>query len=108
MFCVSHVEIVSISYFPCVIPENSSTEGVTTRWKATMQQKEILEYIYRNGMQSPTVEDIERITAVLKNYGRVEGKNVFYWFQNFNAREREQRKRALESSQSFTGEEGMR
>jgi len=49
-----------------VIPENRSTAGVTTRWKAAMQQKGVLEYNCGDGMCSPTAEDIERITAVLK------------------------------------------
>ena len=87
--------------------ENSTAESVSNRWKPTAQQKEILEHIYRNGIQSPTVEDIERITSLLKNYGKVEGRNVLYWFQNSNAREREQRKRALESPLLFGAEEGI-
>ena len=58
-------------------------------------------------MKSPTMEDIERITLVLKAHGSVEGKNVFYWFQNFNACERVLHKRALESPHSVTGLEGM-
>lgn len=90
-----------------VIAENSTSKAVRPRWKPTTQQKETLERIYKNGMLSPTREDRERITAVLKHYGSVEEKNVLYWFRNKNAKEREKRKRALESSRSITQQEGM-
>jgi hypothetical protein len=77
------------------------------RWKTTTQQKETLEIIYRDGMLSPTREERERITAVLKHSGSVEEKNVLYWFRNKNAKEREKRKRAQGSSRSITQQEGM-
>ena len=74
--------------------------------KPTVQQREMLEGIYRNGMHTPTVKDIETITSRLKNYGRIEGKNVFYWFQNFNASEKQNRKRTLELSHTLSEEDG--
>ena len=46
----------------------------------------------QSGIRTPKAEEIERITVDLKKYGQIEGKNVFYWFQNFNAKERNQRK----------------
>ena len=67
--------------------------GVTAaKWKPTTEQRTILESIYRSGIRTPKAEEIERITVDLKKYGQIEGKNVFYWFQNFNAKERNQRK----------------
>ena len=30
-------------------------------------------------------EQIQRISARLRQYGKIEGKNVFYWFQNHKA-----------------------
>jgi transposase len=35
---------------------------------------------------------IEQITSRLKAYGHIEGKNVFYWFQNHKARQRQKQK----------------
>jgi hypothetical protein len=50
--------------------------------------------LYRGGMRTPNSVQIERITEELGKYGRIEGKNVFYWFQNHKARERQKQKRA--------------
>jgi len=89
-------------FFQRVTAENSSSESISIRWKRTSQQKEKLKNIYRNGMQSPPLDEIERITSLLKNYGRVEQKNVKCWFQKFKSRKS---KRALESPFSLGGEE---
>ncbi|KAH9331021.1 hypothetical protein KI387_003129, partial [Taxus chinensis] len=69
---------------------------VPTRWKPTPEQKHILESMFANGIRNPSTSYITEITADLQRYGRVEGKNVFYWFQNANARD----KRKKEPSQS--------
>jgi hypothetical protein len=58
-------------------------------------------------MLSPSREDRERITPVLKHSGSVEEKNVLYWFRNKNAKERKKRKRAQGLSRSITQQEGM-
>ena len=50
--------------------------------------------LYRGGMRTPNSFQIEQITEELGKYGRIEGKNVFYWFQNHKARERPKQKRA--------------
>ena len=50
--------------------------------------------LYRGGMRTPNSFQIEQITEELGKYGRIEGKNVFYWFQNHKARERQKQKRA--------------
>ncbi|KAM5562945.1 hypothetical protein ABKV19_017904 [Rosa sericea] len=56
-----------------------------------------LEELYRSGIKKPTAQQIRQVTARLRNYGRVEGKNVFYWFQNRRARERQKTRRELMS-----------
>lgn len=64
-----------------------------TRWNPTQEQIGILEMLYRGGMRTPNAQQIEHITAQLGKYGKIEGKNVFYWFQNHKARERQKQKR---------------
>ncbi|KAL8257100.1 hypothetical protein R6Q59_029141 [Mikania micrantha] len=64
-----------------------------TRWNPTQEQIGILEMLYRGGIRSPKAHQIEQITAQLSKYGKIEGKNVFYWFQNHKARERQKQKR---------------
>lgn len=49
--------------------------------------------LYKSGMRTPNAQQIEQITAQLGKYGKIEGKNVFYWFQNHKARERQKQKR---------------
>ncbi|CAN1274203.1 WUSCHEL-related homeobox 4 [Linum perenne] len=64
-----------------------------TRWNPTQEQIGILEMLYRGGMRTPNALQIEQITSQLSRYGKIEGKNVFYWFQNHKARERQKLKR---------------
>ncbi|KAL5071865.1 hypothetical protein RYX36_022752 [Vicia faba] len=64
-----------------------------TRWNPTQEQIGILEMLYRGGMRTPNAQQIEQITLQLSKYGKIEGKNVFYWFQNHKARERQKQKR---------------
>ncbi|XP_057779747.1 WUSCHEL-related homeobox 4-like [Salvia miltiorrhiza] len=70
-----------------------------TRWNPTQEQIGILEMLYQGGMRTPNAHQIEQITAQLANYGKIEGKNVFYWFQNHKARERQKQKRGLSPRQ---------
>nr|QBR99575.1 WUSCHEL-like protein [Chrysanthemum x morifolium] len=64
----------------------------STRWTPTSDQIRILkELYYTSGIRSPTAEQIQRIAAQLRQYGKIEGKNVFYWFQNHKARERQKK-----------------
>nr|GLL37791.1 protein ABHD17B [Ipomoea trifida] len=44
-------------------------------------------------MRNPSRQEIMGITQRLSQYGKIEEKNVFYWFQNQKGRERQQRKR---------------
>ncbi|BAS75151.1 Os01g0840300, partial [Oryza sativa Japonica Group] len=59
------------------------------RWTPTKEQIAVLEGLYRQGLRTPTAEQIQQITARLREHGHIEGKNVFYWFQNHKARQRQ-------------------
>ncbi|XXG56203.1 hypothetical protein AAC387_Pa03g3684 [Persea americana] len=74
------------------LPQAEAHSG-GTRWNPTQEQIGILEMLYRGGMRTPNAQQIEQITAQLGKYGKIEGKNVFYWFQNHKARERQRQKR---------------
>lgn len=67
----------------------------STRWCPTPEQLMILEEMYRSGVRTPNASQIQHITAHLSFYGKIEGKNVFYWFQNHKARERQKLRRKL-------------
>ncbi|KAL0394556.1 UNVERIFIED_CONTAM: protein WUSCHEL [Sesamum latifolium] len=65
----------------------------STRWTSTTDQIRILKDLYyNNGVRSPTAEQIQRISVKLRQYDKIEGKNVFYWFQNHKARERQKKR----------------
>lgn len=87
---------------------NTQQVVVSSRWSPTPEQLHILEELYRRGTRTPSTEHIKHITAQLRRYGKIEGKNVFYWFQNHKARERQKRRRQLESptsvEQQFNGD----
>ncbi|XVF53793.1 hypothetical protein PTKIN_Ptkin05aG0127300 [Pterospermum kingtungense] len=72
---------------------------VSSRWNPTPEQLRTLEELYRRGTRTPSADQIQHITAQLRRYGKIEGKNVFYWFQNHKARERQKRRREMESAQ---------
>ncbi|XP_019186509.1 PREDICTED: protein WUSCHEL-like [Ipomoea nil] len=64
------------------------------RWKPTVEQLEMLEELYyKQRMMRPSTEEIERLSLRLRQLGKIEAKNVFYWFQNQRNRERHPRKR---------------
>ncbi|KAM1129729.1 hypothetical protein ACFX13_040193 [Malus domestica] len=77
---------------------NTPQVVVSSRWNPTPEQLRALEELYRRGTRTPSAEQIQHITAQLRKYGKIEGKNVFYWFQNHKARERQKRRRQMESS----------
>ncbi|MQM15917.1 hypothetical protein Taro_048871 [Colocasia esculenta] len=65
----------------------------SSRWIPTTDQIRILRELYYNcGVRSPSAEQIQRISSRLRQYGKIEGKNVFYWFQNHKARERQKKR----------------
>ncbi|KAH6814088.1 Homeodomain-like superfamily protein [Perilla frutescens var. frutescens] len=55
----------------------------------------VLEELYRRGMRTPHASQIQKITAHLSLYGNIQGKNVFYWFQNHKARDRQKLRKKL-------------
>ncbi|KAG8078441.1 hypothetical protein GUJ93_ZPchr0007g4569 [Zizania palustris] len=62
--------------------------AANARWTPTKEQIAVLEGLYWQGLRTPTAEQIQQITARLRQHGHIEGKNVFYWFQNHKARQR--------------------
>lgn len=64
-----------------------------SRWTPTPEQLRMLKELYYGcGVRSPTAEQIQHITGMLRQHGKIEGKNVFYWFQNHKARERQKKR----------------
>ncbi|KAG1360722.1 protein WUSCHEL-like [Cocos nucifera] len=75
----------------------------STRWIPTADQIRILRDLYYNmGIRSPTADQIQKISATLRKYGKIEGKNVFYWFQNHKARERQKKRLTVDISSLLT------
>ncbi|KAK7262444.1 hypothetical protein RJT34_30017 [Clitoria ternatea] len=70
----------------------SNGVGGSSRWNPTKEQISVLENLYKQGIKTPSAEEIQQITARLRVYGHIEGKNVFYWFQNHKARQRQKQK----------------
>lgn len=66
-----------------------------TRWSPTPEQLMFLEEMYRKGLRNPNATQIQSITSHLSSFGKIEGKNVFYWFQNHKARDRQKLKKKL-------------
>ncbi|KAJ1286156.1 hypothetical protein BS78_03G331000 [Paspalum vaginatum] len=62
------------------------------RWNPTKEQVAVLEGLYEHGLRTPSAEQIQQITVKLRQHGHIEGKNVFYWFQNHKARQRQKQK----------------
>ena len=76
------------------------------RWNPTAEQVKVLTELFRAGLRTPTTEQIQRISTHLSAFGKVESKNVFYWFQNHKARERhhhKKRRRGASSPDSGSG-----
>ncbi|XP_051134554.1 WUSCHEL-related homeobox 3-like [Andrographis paniculata] len=65
------------------------------RWCPTPEQLMILEELYKRGLRTPNASQIQKITAHLACYGKIQGKNVFYWFQNHKARDRQKLRKKL-------------
>ncbi|KAJ8642340.1 hypothetical protein MRB53_019034 [Persea americana] len=63
-----------------------------SRWSPTKEQINVLEDLYRGGLQTPSTDQIQQIASNLRAYGHIEGKNVFYWFQNHKARLRQRQR----------------
>nr|GLL27990.1 WUSCHEL-related homeobox 5-like isoform X1 [Ipomoea trifida] len=65
------------------------------RWNPTSEQVKVLTELFRSGLRTPTTDQIQKISSQLSFYGKIESKNVFYWFQNHKARERQKRRRVV-------------
>ena len=70
----------------------------STRWSPTAEQLMALEELYRNGTRTPTAQQIQEITSKLRRFGKIEGKNVFYWFQNHKARDKKKQRLKMEAA----------
>ncbi|KAL3635977.1 hypothetical protein CASFOL_020524 [Castilleja foliolosa] len=93
---------------PLFFPQNNIISGkremistvpfVSTRWNPTREQLQALEEMYRDGIRTPSAQQIQQIASKLRRFGKIEGKNVFYWFQNHKAREKQKKRRQMESN----------
>ncbi|XP_047964390.1 uncharacterized protein LOC125208907 [Salvia hispanica] len=83
------------NFVPISDHERAAPPLVSTRWNPTPEQLQALEEMYRRGIRTPSAEQIQHIAAKLRRFGKIEGKNVFYWFQNHKARERQKKRRQL-------------
>ncbi|KAM7262182.1 hypothetical protein ACFE04_021259 [Oxalis oulophora] len=82
---------------------NNSNKTSRPRWTPTPDQLRILkDFYYNNGIRSPTDDLVRRISARLCQYGKVEDKIVFYWFQNYKARERQNKRLGAYSNHPIT------
>ncbi|XP_022953411.1 WUSCHEL-related homeobox 5-like [Cucurbita moschata] len=63
------------------------------RWNPTAEQVKVLTELFRSGLRTPSSDQIQKISHQLSFYGKIESKNVFYWFQNHKARERQKRRK---------------
>ncbi|XP_062186854.1 WUSCHEL-related homeobox 9-like [Phragmites australis] len=81
------------------------------RWNPTAEQVKVLTELFRAGLRTPNTEQIQRISTYLGAFGKVESKNIFYWFQNHKARERhhhKKRRRGASSPDSGSNDEDGR
>ncbi|MED6181830.1 Wuschel- homeobox [Stylosanthes scabra] len=72
--------------------ESGAGSSSSSRWNPTKEQISMLEEIYNQGVRTPNPKEIKEIMERLKVYGPIEGKNIFYWFQNHKARQRQRHK----------------
>ncbi|KAL2482329.1 WUSCHEL-related homeobox 2 [Forsythia ovata] len=70
----------------------SNSPAAGSRWNPTKEQINMLENLYMQGLKTPSAQQIQQITEKLRVFGHIEGKNVFYWFQNHKARQRQKQK----------------
>ncbi|XP_058744860.1 WUSCHEL-related homeobox 7-like [Vicia villosa] len=78
----------------CMRSGSSTSSGTKCgRWNPTTEQVKHLTQLFRAGLRTPSTDQIQKISNQLSFYGKVESKNVFYWFQNHKARERQKRRK---------------
>ncbi|XP_037409696.1 WUSCHEL-related homeobox 5-like [Triticum dicoccoides] len=93
------ITILSLSPPPTSAPLSppispNSAALANARWVPTREQIAVLEGLYRQGMRTPTAKEIHQVTARLQEHGPIEGKNVFYWFQNRLRQKQKQQQRS--------------
>lgn len=71
----------------------SATGTKCGRWNPTTEQVKLLTELFSSGLRTPSTDQIQKISTQLSFYGKIESKNVFYWFQNHKARERQKRRK---------------
>lgn len=86
--------------FPAILSQMAQV--ASTRWYPTPEQLTILRTMYRGGVRSLSGSQIQQMAAYLSLYGRIEAKNVFYWFQNRKARDRQKLRRRLTKQHTKT------
>ncbi|KAI5387128.1 hypothetical protein KIW84_073331 [Lathyrus oleraceus] len=99
--CTHCSHLLPFNHHPGTLDCNGVDQGTSntmqpqqsSRWSPTPVQLLVLEELYRKGMKTPSAEQIQQIALQLRQFGKIEGKNVFYWFQNHKARERQKRRR---------------
>ncbi|KAK7300570.1 hypothetical protein RJT34_11417 [Clitoria ternatea] len=73
--------------------KSSSSGSKYGRWNPTTEQLQLLTQLFKSGLRTPTIDQIQNISSQLSFYGKIQTKNVFYWFQNHKARERQKRRK---------------
>lgn len=73
--------------------KGSSGSSKCGRWNPTGEQVKVLTELFKSGLRTPSSDQIQKISHQLSFYGKIESKNVFYWFQNHKARERQKRRK---------------
>ncbi|KAK9153552.1 hypothetical protein Sjap_001032 [Stephania japonica] len=90
-----------VKYSGTAAGNGRTTSGGTKcgRWNPTAEQVKVLTDLFTSGLRTPSTDQIQKISSQLSFYGKIESKNVFYWFQNHKARERQKRRRIINSVQ---------
>ncbi|GLT75902.1 hypothetical protein SLA2020_475950 [Shorea laevis] len=85
---------------------NGSTGTKCGRWNPTSEQVKVLTELFSSGLRTPSIDQIQKISTQLSFYGKIESKNVFYWFQNHKARERQKRRKvSMDENEPFREED---
>ncbi|KAK8483017.1 hypothetical protein V6N11_053765 [Hibiscus sabdariffa] len=86
---------------------NGSSGTKCGRWNPTTEQVRVLTELFRSGLRTPSTDQIQNISTQLSFYGKIESKNVFYWFQNHKARERQKRRKVSIDENDFISRDNL-
>ncbi|XVF83905.1 hypothetical protein PTKIN_Ptkin16aG0531600 [Pterospermum kingtungense] len=93
------------------VRSNNGSHGSTGtkcgRWNPTTEQVKVLTDLFRSGLRTPSTDQIQKISTQLSFYGKIESKNVFYWFQNHKARERQKRRKVSIDENDFISRDNI-